>query len=54
MFCVTHDMGFAKGVADRVILMAPGSVVEQNSPQAFFSNPRGERRQDFLSDILGH
>ena len=54
MICVTHEMGFAKAVADRVIFMDQGQIVEQNSPSEFFSNPRNERSRDFLSKILGH
>jgi len=54
MLCVTHEMGFAKAVADRVILMDQGQIVEQNSPNEFFDNPRSERTRDFLSKILGH
>jgi len=54
MLCVTHEMGFAKAVADRVILMDQGQIVEQNSPHEFFNNPRSERTKDFLSKILGH
>ena len=54
MICVTHEMGFAKAVADRVIFMDQGQIVEQNSPDAFFCNPCNERSKDFLSKILGH
>ncbi len=54
MICVTHEMGFAKAVADRVIFMDQGQIVEQNVPEAFFSNPQTDRAQDFLSKILGH
>ncbi|GAB3628171.1 Glutamine transport ATP-binding protein GlnQ [Pandoraea terrae] len=54
MLCVTHEMGFAKAVADRVIFMDQGQIVEQNSPGEFFNNPRNERSRDFLSKILGH
>ena len=53
MLCVTHEMGFAKAVADRVIFMDQGQIVEQNSPQAFFDNPQHERTQDFLAKIIG-
>jgi general L-amino acid transport system ATP-binding protein len=52
MMCVTHEMGFAKAVADRVIFMDRGEIVEQNAPEAFFSNPQNERTQQFLSQIL--
>jgi general L-amino acid transport system ATP-binding protein len=54
MICVTHEMGFAKAVADRVIFMDQGQIVEQNSPHEFFHNPQSERSRDFLSKILGH
>ncbi len=54
MICVTHEMGFAKAVADRVIFMDEGQIVEQNTPEEFFNNPRNERSKDFLSKILGH
>jgi general L-amino acid transport system ATP-binding protein len=52
MLCVTHEMGFARAVADRVIFMDRGEIVEQNTPEAFFSNPRNERSRQFLSQIL--
>jgi general L-amino acid transport system ATP-binding protein len=54
MLCVSHEMGFAKAVADRVIFMDQGQIVEQNTPEEFFSNPKSERTRDFLSKILGH
>ncbi len=54
MLCVTHEMGFAKAVADRVIFMDEGQIVEQAKPEEFFSNPQSPRSQDFLSKILGH
>jgi general L-amino acid transport system ATP-binding protein len=54
MICVTHEMGFAKAVADRVIFMDQGQIVEQNKPDEFFNNPQSDRAQDFLSKILGH
>jgi general L-amino acid transport system ATP-binding protein len=54
MICVTHEMGFAKAVADRVIFMDQGQIVEQNKPEEFFKNPQTDRAQDFLSKILGH
>ena len=54
MLCVTHEMGFARAAADRVIFMDQGQIVEQNAPEAFFSNPQTDRAQDFLSKILGH
>ncbi len=54
MICVTHEMGFAKAVADRVIFMDQGQIVEENTPHEFFNNPKSERSRDFLSKILGH
>jgi general L-amino acid transport system ATP-binding protein len=54
MLCVTHEMGFAKAVADRVIFMDQGQIVEQNTPEAFFNHPKTDRSKDFLSKILGH
>ncbi|CDU05938.1 MULTISPECIES: amino acid ABC transporter ATP-binding protein [Vibrio] len=52
MVCVTHEMGFAKQVADRVIFMDEGQIVESNTPQALFENPQHERTQTFLNQIL--
>ncbi len=54
MICVTHEMGFARLVANRVIFMDEGQIVEQNEPEEFFTNPQNERTQLFLSQILGH
>ncbi len=54
MVCVTHEMGFAKAVADCVIFMDEGQIVERNTPQEFFNHPQNERSRDFLSKILGH
>ncbi len=54
MICVTHEMGFARQVANRVIFMDAGQIVEQNEPEEFFNNPQSERTQLFLSQILGH
>ena len=54
MLCVTHEMGFAKAVANRVIFMDQGQIVEQNAPHAFFDSPQSDRTKDFLSKILGH
>ena len=54
MLCVTHEMGFARAVADQVIFMDQGQIVEQNTPADFFSHPQSERSKDFLSKILGH
>jgi len=54
MLCVTHEMGFAKTVADRVIFMDGGQIIEENNPHEFFDNPQHERTQLFLSQILQH
>ncbi|MEQ8334148.1 amino acid ABC transporter ATP-binding protein [Nisaea sp.] len=54
MLVVTHEMGFAKRVADRVIFMDFGEIVEQNTPEEFFTNPRSDRTKLFLSQILAH
>ncbi len=54
MICVTHEMGFARKVADRVIFMDGGEIIEQNEPEEFFNNPQSERTQQFLSQILAH
>ncbi|MBS9477836.1 amino acid ABC transporter ATP-binding protein [Ancylobacter sp. VKM B-3255] len=52
MLCVTHEMGFARQVANRVIFMDAGQIIEMNEPEAFFSNPQHERTRLFLSQIL--
>jgi len=54
MVVVTHEMGFAKAVADRVIFMDQGQIVEQAPPDLFFNEPQSDRTKDFLSKILGH
>ncbi|MFJ9824657.1 amino acid ABC transporter ATP-binding protein [Streptomyces sp. NPDC101160] len=54
MVVVTHEMGFARSAANRVVFMADGRIVEQATPDEFFSNPRSERAKDFLSKILKH
>ncbi len=54
MICVTHEMGFARQVADRVIFMDDGQIVEQNEPESFFNKPQSDRTKLFLSQILGH
>jgi general L-amino acid transport system ATP-binding protein len=54
MLCVTHEMGFARKVADRVIFMDAGEIVEENNPEDFFHNPQNDRTKLFLSQILGH
>mgnify|MGYP000079472762 FL=1 len=52
MICVTHEMGFARQVADRIIFMADGEIVEQNTPDEFFNNPKSDRTKTFLDQIL--
>jgi len=52
MLCVTHEMGFARKVANRVIFMDQGEIIEQNNPEAFFGNPQSERTKLFLGQIL--
>ena len=54
MLCVTHEMGFAKTVADRVIFMDEGEIIEENNPADFFDNPKHDRTKLFLSQILDH
>nr|WP_229851655.1 amino acid ABC transporter ATP-binding protein [Streptomyces roseolus] len=54
MVVVTHEMGFARSAADRVVFMADGRIVEQATPEEFFNNPRSDRAKDFLSKILHH
>ena len=54
MVVVTHEMGFARTAADRVLFMADGAIVEENTPEEFFTNPRSDRAKDFLSKILKH
>ena len=54
MLCVTHEMGFAKKVANRVIFMDGGEIIEENEPEEFFNNPQSPRTQEFLSQILAH
>ena len=54
MICVTHEMGFARAVADRVIFMAEGQILEQGAPEDFFREPKHPRTEAFLGDILGH
>jgi polar amino acid transport system ATP-binding protein len=54
MVCVTHEMGFAREVADRVIFMDDGYLIEENTPEEFFHNPQSDRTKDFLSKILSH
>jgi len=52
--CVTHEMGFAKEVGDRIVFMDEGVIVEENSPEEFFNNPRSDRAKKFLKEILTH
>jgi len=54
MLCVTHEMGFAQAVADRVVFMDQGQIVEENAPREFFTNPQSDRTRLFLSQILNH
>lgn len=54
MVCVTHEMGFARKAADRILFMADGSIIEDRSPEEFFTNPESDRAKDFLGKILGH
>ncbi|MGN6597664.1 MAG: amino acid ABC transporter ATP-binding protein, partial [Actinomycetes bacterium] len=54
MVVVTHEMGFARRAADRVVFMADGQIVESADPETFFTSPRSERARDFLSKILTH
>jgi glutamate transport system ATP-binding protein len=54
MVCVTHEMGFARRVADRVIFMADGAIVEQAPPSEFFGNPRTARAREFLAKVISH
>lgn len=54
MICVTHEMGFAREVADRVVFMEDGLLVEENTPDEFFTNPKSDRSREFLSKILSH
>jgi len=52
--CVTHEMGFAKEVGDRIVFMDHGVIVEENSPEEFFNNPKSDRAKQFLNEILAH
>ena len=54
MLCVTHEMGFAREIANRIVFMDDGEIIEQKEPQAFFENPESERLRVFLSQILNH
>lgn len=52
--CVTHEMGFAREVGDRIVFMDGGKIIEENTPENFFNNPKSERAKKFLSEILHH
>jgi general L-amino acid transport system ATP-binding protein len=54
MLCVTHEMGFARKIANRVMFMDEGEIIEQNEPEEFFNNPKSERTKLFLSQVLSH
>ena len=54
MVVVTHEMGFARKVADRILFMADGEIVEDTDPESFFTNPQSGRAKDFLAKILSH
>jgi glutamate transport system ATP-binding protein len=54
MIVVTHEMGFARKAADRVVFMADGQIVEEAIPEEFFTHPKSERAKDFLSKLLTH
>jgi glutamate transport system ATP-binding protein len=54
MVVVTHEMGFARKAANRVVFMADGQIVEEQAPEAFFTAPRSDRAKDFLGKILTH
>ena len=54
MICVTHEMGFARKAADRIVFMTDGHILEQGTPEEFFENPKTDRAKDFLSKILTH
>jgi glutamate transport system ATP-binding protein len=54
MIVVTHEMGFARSAADRVVFMADGALVEESSPEEFFTSPKSDRARDFLAKVLHH
>jgi len=54
MICVTHEMGFARSVADRMIFMDEGKVIQDDTPDGMFSNPESERVKNFFSRVLSH
>ena len=54
MMCVTHEMGFAREVADRIIFVDGGCILEDTTPEEFFTNPKTDRAKQFLSQIMSH
>ena len=52
--CVTHEMGFAKEVCDRVVFMDEGMILEENNPESFFASPKTERAKKFIQEVLVH
>ena len=54
MIVVTHEMGFARKAADRIVFLADGEIIEEAHPDEFFTNPKSERAKDFLSKIINH
>ena len=54
MICVTHEMGFARKVADRIVFMDAGQIVEVADPESFFTNPQHERSRKFLQQVINH
>jgi glutamate transport system ATP-binding protein len=54
MIVVTHEMGFARKAADRIVFMADGAIVEESTPEDFFTNPKSDRAKDFLSKLITH
>lgn len=54
IICVTHEMGFAKEVSDRIVFMDEGQIIEENDPESFFSNPKTQRASKFLNEVLVH
>ncbi|HEZ3884338.1 TPA: amino acid ABC transporter ATP-binding protein, partial [Neisseria meningitidis] len=54
MMCVTHEMGFAREVADRVLFVDKGQILEDETPEAFFTNPKHERAKQFLQQVMTH
>jgi ABC-type polar amino acid transport system ATPase subunit len=54
MICVTHEMGFARRIADRVVFMDEGEIIEVADPESFFNAPESDRAKMFLSQLMGH